>query len=92
MKLRYFSHSAFQITTDSGKIILIDPYLDENPTSPVKSSEVNPDYIILTHAHGDHLGDSVKIAKRTGALFICVNELANILVAKGFKSHNMHIG
>ncbi len=92
MKLRYFSHSAFQITTDAGKIILIDPFLDGNPTSPVKSDEVNADYIILTHGHGDHLGDAFKIAKRCNSLFICLNELGNYVADKGFQAHNMHIG
>ncbi len=92
MKLRYFSHSAFQITTDNGKTILIDPFLDGNPTSPVKSDSVKADYIILTHAHGDHLGDSFKIAKRCGSTFICVDELANYCASKGFNTHSMHIG
>jgi L-ascorbate metabolism protein UlaG (beta-lactamase superfamily) len=92
MKLKYLSHSAFQLTTASGKVILIDPFLDENPNSPVKSSDVKPDYIILSHAHGDHLGDAIKIAKRTDPLFICVNELANYVISKGFRAHNMHIG
>ncbi len=92
MKLRYFSHSSFQITTDGGHLILIDPFLDDNPTSPVSSEEVGADFIILTHGHGDHLGDSFKIAKRTDPLFICVNELANYCAAKGFRAHNMHIG
>ncbi|SDO48987.1 metal-dependent hydrolase [Desulforhopalus singaporensis] len=92
MKLRYFSHSSFQITTDQGVILLIDPFLDGNPNSPVSSDEVNADYIILTHGHGDHLGDSFKIAGRTDPLFICVNELANYVAAKGFRAHNMHIG
>lgn len=92
MKLRYFSHSAFQLTTDSGIKILIDPFLDDNPTSPVKSKDVNPDYIILSHAHGDHLGDSIKIAQKNKLTFICVNELANYLISKGFQAHNMHIG
>lgn len=92
MKLRYFSHSAFQITADNGKIILIDPFLDGNPTSPVKEKDVNADYIILTHGHGDHIGDGFKIAERCGSTFICVNELANYCIGKGFKAHNMHIG
>ena len=93
MKLRYFSHSAFQITTESGHVILIDPFLDDNPTSPIKSDEItNVDAIILTHAHGDHIGDAFKIAKRTNPTFICVNELANYCVDKGFIAHNMHIG
>ncbi|BHH84869.1 metal-dependent hydrolase [Desulforhopalus sp. 52FAK] len=92
MKLRFFSHSSFQITTDAGQILLIDPFLDDNPTSPVRSDELSADYIILTHAHGDHIGDSFAIAKRTDPLFICVNELANYCIDKGFRAHNMHIG
>ncbi len=92
MKLKYFSHSAFQITTNTGKNILIDPFLDNNPTSPVKSKDVNADFIILTHGHGDHIGDAFSIAKRCEPLFICVNELANYCIEHGFKAHNMHIG
>jgi L-ascorbate metabolism protein UlaG (beta-lactamase superfamily) len=92
MKLRYFSHSAFQVTTKSGIKILIDPFLDGNPTSPVKSEQVEADYIILTHAHGDHFGDSLKIAKRCNSKFIAVFELANYLESKGFEAHPMHIG
>lgn len=92
MKLRYFSHSSFQITTDSGLVLLIDPFLDDNPTSPVSSDQVPADFIVLTHAHGDHLGDAFKIATRTDPLFISVNELADYCSAKGFRAHNMHIG
>jgi L-ascorbate metabolism protein UlaG (beta-lactamase superfamily) len=92
MKLRYFSHSAFQVTTDSGVVILIDPFLDGNPTSPVKSDEVKANYIILTHAHGDHLGDTMKIAKENNATVIAVNELADYSTSKGLNAHNMHIG
>ena len=92
MKLRYFSHSAFQLTTNKGIKILIDPFLSGNPTSPVKANDVKADYIILTHAHGDHIGDSFEIAKRCNSTFICVNELANYCGSKGFKAHNMHIG
>jgi L-ascorbate metabolism protein UlaG (beta-lactamase superfamily) len=92
MNLKYFSHSGFQITTNSGKKILIDPFLDDNPNSTVKSSEVEADYIILTHAHNDHLGDAMKIAKQNKVTFICVNELGNYLMSKGFETHNMHIG
>lgn len=92
MKLRFFSHSAFQLTTKSNKKILIDPFFDGNPTSPIKSNEVSADFIILTHGHGDHIGDALKIAKKDNSLFICVNELANYVASKGFKAHNMHIG
>ena len=92
MKLRYFSHSAFQVTTASGTVILIDPFLDGNPTSPVKSDDVKADFIILTHAHGDHLGDTMKIAKEHNATIIAVNELADYSTSNGLNAHNMHIG
>lgn len=92
MKLKYFSHSAFLVTTEAGIKILIDPFLDHNPTSPVKSDQVDADYIILTHGHGDHIGDAFNIAKRCNSTFVCVNELANYCSSKGFKAHNMHIG
>lgn len=92
MKLRYFSHSAFQITLDSGTTLLIDPFLDGNPTSPVGQADVDADYILLTHGHGDHLGDTLSIAPRCDALCICENELASYLASKGLRVHNMHIG
>lgn len=92
MKLKYFSHSAFQITSNSGKVILIDPFLTGNPTAPVTAESVEADFIILTHAHGDHLGDAFDIAKRCDSLIIAVNELADYAISKGLKAHNMHIG
>jgi len=92
MKLKYFSHSAFQITTDNGKVILIDPFFTGNSTSPVSVEEVKADYIILTHAHGDHLGDAFEISRTYDAPIIAVNELADYAASKGLKAHNMHIG
>lgn len=92
MKLRYFSHSCFLITLDSNVRILIDPFLDGNPTCPVAAAEVRADYILITHGHGDHLGDAISIAKRCDALCICENELATYLASKGVKTHHMHIG
>jgi L-ascorbate metabolism protein UlaG (beta-lactamase superfamily) len=92
MKLKYFSHSAFQITNNAGKTILIDPFLTGNPTAPVGMDDVHADFIVLTHGHGDHLGDALEIAKRDGALIIAVNELADYVASKGAKAHNMHIG
>jgi L-ascorbate metabolism protein UlaG (beta-lactamase superfamily) len=92
MKLRYFSHSAFQLTTKSGIKILIDPFLDGNPTSPVKAKDVDANYIILTHGHGDHVGDAFTIAERCKSTFICVDEMADYSESKGHKVHSMHIG
>lgn len=93
MKLKYFSHSTFQITTANNEVILIDPFIDDNPTSPVKSESLDRvDYIVLTHAHGDHIGDTLKLAAKFNPLIIAVNELADYVASKGFRAHNMHIG
>lgn len=92
MKLQFLGHSAFRIVANSGAVIIIDPYLDNNPLAPVKSSEISADYIILTHAHGDHCGDAFKIAKMGHTVFICVSELANYISKKGYKTHAMQIG
>jgi len=92
MKLRYFSHSCVLITLDNGIRLLIDPFLDGNPTSPAAAADVDADYILLTHGHGDHFGDTLSIAKRCDALCICENELASYIASKGARAHTMHIG
>jgi L-ascorbate metabolism protein UlaG (beta-lactamase superfamily) len=90
-KLTYFSHSAWKIETN-GTTILIDPFLDDNPTSPVKSKDVKADFIIITHAHGDHVGDSIPIAKEHNATIISNFEIANWCGEQGVTAHPLHIG
>lgn len=90
-KLTYFSHSAWKIETQ-GKVIIIDPFLDDNPTAPVKSKDVTADYIIITHAHGDHIGDTISIAKASKATVITNFEIANWCGNQGLNAHPMHIG
>lgn len=92
MRLKYFSHSSFQLISNDEVSILIDPFFDDNPTSPVKADAVRADYIILTHAHGDHCGDAIKIAKRCNSTIICVYELAMYFSELGLQTHPMHIG
>lgn len=92
MKIRYFSHSAFQFIVKDGISLLIDPFLDHNPTAPVRSGEIHADYIVVTHGHGDHLGDTISIAKRCNAVCIAVDELADYLDNNGCKTHHMHVG
>lgn len=90
-KLTYFGHSAFLVEHNNYKI-LIDPFITGNPLSPVKGDEVSADFIVLSHAHGDHFGDTLEIANRCSSTVIAVNELANYVSSKGLKAHNMHIG
>jgi len=85
-KVKWLGHAAFSITTPKGKVLLIDPWLN-NPSNPATKEGKNPiaelskvDYILLTHGHRDHVGDAVEIAKKTGAALICNPELAGNLV------------
>lgn len=91
LKITYYGHSVFLL--DDGKTkLIIDPFIEGNPLSPIKEKDVNVNYIVVTHGHGDHLGDAVAISKRCDAPIIAVNELANYVASKGAKAHNMHIG
>ncbi|MEJ5244937.1 MAG: metal-dependent hydrolase [Bacteroidota bacterium] len=91
LKLTYVSHSTF-ILEDGQYTLVIDPFFTGNPTANISIDSVKPNFIVLTHAHGDHLGDALSLAKKHDALIIAVNELANYCAANGCKAHNMHIG
>ncbi|MDY0319797.1 MAG: metal-dependent hydrolase [Candidatus Cloacimonadaceae bacterium] len=91
MILRYFAHAAFQITTNNDTRIVIDPWFDGNPLSPVKARDVSADYIIISHGHGDHCGDAQKIATPETTI-VAVSELAGYFKEAGIKTHAMQIG
>ncbi|MEN6511246.1 MAG: metal-dependent hydrolase, partial [Chloroherpetonaceae bacterium] len=91
LKIQYLGHSAFIF--DDGKYrVIIDPFITGNPLAPIKWEDVNAQFIILTHAHSDHFGDTLAIAKKNDATVIAVNELSTYVAKKGAKSHFMHIG
>lgn len=91
LKIQYLSHSAF-ILRDGIYSVIIDPFLTGNPNAPIKAESVKADYIILSHGHGDHFGDTPQIAKKNDATVIAVHELALYCQSRGCKSHPMHIG
>ncbi len=91
VRITYHGHSCFGIESDAARL-LIDPFLTGNDQADVKADRVQADYILLSHAHGDHLGDTVPIAKRTGATVISNDEIATYMDEQGIKSHHMHIG
>jgi L-ascorbate metabolism protein UlaG (beta-lactamase superfamily) len=90
-KLTYLGHSAFIIEGTKASLV-IDPFLSGNPLAKTKPSDVRVDYVLLTHGHGDHLGDGLEIAKANKAMIIAPNELANYCESKGATTHPMHIG
>ena len=89
--LTYLGHSAFQVEGSKGRIV-IDPFLTGNPKAKVRPADVKVDFVLLTHGHGDHLGDAVEIAKTDDATIVAPFELANYCAGKGAKVHPMHIG
>jgi len=89
-QIRFFGVAAYEIITSQGQHILIDPFLDENPGSPIKSDDLEQvDLIIVSHAALDHFGDTEKIARRTGAPVICGGEIKAYLMAKGIPASQL---
>jgi L-ascorbate metabolism protein UlaG (beta-lactamase superfamily) len=83
-RIRFFGVAAYEILTSQGQHILIDPFFDENPGSPIKSDELDRvDLLLVSHAAFDHLGDTEAIARRTGAPVVCGGEVKAYLTAKG---------
>ncbi|MEK4130873.1 metal-dependent hydrolase [Solibacillus sp. FSL W8-0474] len=91
MKVSYHGHSIIKIVTN-GTTILIDPFINGNGLTDLKVENENPDVILLTHGHNDHVGDTVELAKKNNALVVAPNELADYLGWQGCNVHNMHIG
>ena len=85
MDIRFLGHAAFELTDGSTRV-LIDPFLTGNPKAAVEASELEPTHIFLTHGHADHIGDTVDIAKRTGAKVVAIVELANELAEDGVEN------
>ena len=93
IKYTYYGHASFLLDDGTSKV-LTDPFLTGNPLAAIQADEVECDYILLTHAHGDHLGDAPAIAKRTGAMVLGIPEVLDVcLQAEGdIKTHGMNIG
>ncbi|MEA2394098.1 MAG: hypothetical protein QOJ82_1989 [Solirubrobacteraceae bacterium] len=91
MDIRFLGHAAFALEHD-GTTVLIDPFLTGNPKAAASADEVAADAILLTHGHGDHLGDTVAIAKRTGAPVVAIVELAGEIAEDGVDTFDPNIG
>lgn len=92
VELTYHSHACFSIRVGD-TWLLTDPFLSGNELADVKADEVKADYILVSHGHGDHVGDTVEIAKRTGAMTISNFEIQSWLAGQGVeRAHPLHIG
>ena len=91
-ELTWLGHAAWLITTGQ-QTILVDPFLDDSPTAPLKSADVSPDYLLVSHGHFDHVADAAKIAIRTGATVAANFEICTWLEKQGVKkTEPMNIG
>ena len=91
ISVHYLGHSCFLFTTAKAKI-LVDPFLTGNPMAATTADKVAADLILVSHGHGDHYGDAVAIAKRTGAAIVAPYELALHAEAQGARVHPMGCG
>lgn len=86
LTLTWLGFSGFRIVTPSGKVILIDPWTIHGPSTPEAFRNIEKaDLILVTHAHRDHLGDSVEIAQKTGATVVAIYDLVHYLEKRGVK-------
>lgn len=92
MQIQFLGHFCFSIQT-MGKSLLLDPFITGNPkASHINIDDINPDYILISHAHADHLADAEAIAKRTGALIISNYEIVSWYGQKDLKGHPLNHG
>ena len=88
----WYGHGTFGLETDGYKI-LIDPYFTDNPSTSTTADQIDTDFILVSHGHGDHIADVVSIVQRTGALTIANFEIINWLGNQGLENlHPQHIG
>src|SRR5246127_4338726 len=91
MDVRFLGHACFELS-DGDTTILIDPFLSGNPKAAIAAEDAAATTILLTHGHGDHFGDTVPIAKRTGAPVVAIVEIANELGEEGVDVRDPNLG
>ncbi|MGH2888384.1 MAG: metal-dependent hydrolase [Solirubrobacteraceae bacterium] len=91
MDVRFLGHACFALT-DGDTSVLIDPFLTGNPKAAASADEVAATTLLLTHGHGDHVGDTVAIAKRTGAPLVAITELAGEMREEGLETIDTNLG
>ena len=89
--IRFLGHACFELS-DGEHRVLIDPFLTGNPNAAVSAEDVNPTTILLTHGHADHFGDTVPIAKRSGAPVVAITEIAHEIAEEEVDTFDPNLG
>lgn len=87
----WYGHGTMGLKLGAYRLV-IDPFFRDNPAATTSGDDIKADFILVSHGHGDHVGDVEQLAKRTGALIIANNEIAVYFANKGLKTHGQHIG
>ena len=85
VEIRFLAHAAVELKS-GGTTVLVDPFITGNPKITVEASELEPTHILLTHGHQDHYGDTIEIAKRTGATVVAITEVAHEIGEEGVEN------
>lgn len=91
-QLTFVGHATFTVSTDDGRNLVIDPFLADNPSTELTANDIEADFVLITHGHGDHVGDLLPLLERTRATAIASYEIAAYLEGKGFDASPQHIG
>jgi len=98
LEIFWVGHASFRLVTPGGKVVYIDPWINGNPVSPIKMDDVKEaNLVLVTHGHEDHVGDSLDIVRRTGAVLVAIPEIGFYAEKKGFpyggaNNYPLHIG
>ena len=92
MDVRFLGHACFTLSDGGDTTVLIDPFLTGNPRAAIAADDVRATTILLTHGHADHFGDTIAIAKRTGAPVVAINELAGEVGEEGIDTFDPNLG
>lgn len=91
VKLTWYGHATLGLEVD-GQNVLVDPFLAGNPAASTGPESLEPEWILISHGHDDHVADAIEIAKRSGAKVISNDEIANWFERNGVEAHHQHIG